>query len=120
MWEFTAEVVAGALQRGGPGVAACDDWYSGAFLLETIPSVLCVLQRHGNDPEEAIVRAVNDTRDNDTTGAIIGAAVGALHGLAQVPARWREGLLGRTRANDDGRTGVILEQARRAWGAARP
>jgi len=38
----------------------------GAFLLETVPSVIYILMRHGNDPEESIVRAVNDTKDNDT------------------------------------------------------
>ena len=47
------------------------------IVMETIPSVLYILARHGNDPEEAIVRAVNDTRDNDTVAAIVGAAVGA-------------------------------------------
>jgi ADP-ribosyl-[dinitrogen reductase] hydrolase len=36
--------------------------------------------RHADDPEEAILRAVSDTKDNDTIGAIVGAAVGALHG----------------------------------------
>jgi ADP-ribosylglycohydrolase len=45
-----------------------------------VPSVLHILAMHGDDAEEAIVRAVNDTRDNDTTAAIVGAAVGALHG----------------------------------------
>ena len=56
-----------------------------------------------NDPEEAILRAVNDTHDNDTIAAIVGAAVGALHGAVRFPLRWRRHLLGRTGANDDGR-----------------
>ena len=38
---------------------ACDDWYSGAYLLETVPSVLYILMRHAHDPEEAIVRAAS-------------------------------------------------------------
>ncbi len=37
--------------------------------------MLYILERHGNDPEEAIVRAVNDTWDNDSIPAIVGAAV---------------------------------------------
>jgi hypothetical protein len=77
--------------------SACDEWYSGAYLLETVPSVLYILMRQGADPEEAIVRAVNDTQDNDTIAAIVGAAVGALQGAAALPARWVEGLPGRTR-----------------------
>jgi ADP-ribosylglycohydrolase len=94
-----------------PTVDACESWYSGAFLLETVPSVLYVLARHAEDPEEAIVRAVNDTRDNDTAAAIVGAAVGALHGRRALPDRWQRNLLGRTREDDDGRVFELIEQA---------
>jgi ADP-ribosyl-[dinitrogen reductase] hydrolase len=81
-----------------------------------VPSVLYTLELHADDPEEAIVRAVNDTLDNDTVGAIVGAAVGALHGAAALPKRWKEGLTGRTGADDDGAMFRILEQAReRFW-----
>jgi ADP-ribosylglycohydrolase len=61
---------------------ACHKWQSGAYLLETVPSVLNIIMLHADNPEEAIVRAVNDTFDNDTLAAIVGAAVGALHGEA--------------------------------------
>ena len=95
---------------------ACDAWQSGAYLLETVPSVLWILTNHAHDPEEAIVRAVNDTHDNDTVGAIVGAAVGALHGAKSLPDRWRMGLLGRTSAGDDGRVFQLIEAAiRREW-----
>ncbi len=40
MWSFTEQVVSKALQANTPAVEACDDWYSGAFLLETVPCVL--------------------------------------------------------------------------------
>ena len=83
-------------------------WYSGAFLLETVPAVLYILMHHADDPEEAIVQAVNHTRDNDTVAAIVGAAVGALHGESALPRRWRNGLLGRTRESDDGQVQRIL------------
>jgi ADP-ribosylglycohydrolase len=95
---------------------ACEAWASGAYLLETVPSVLWILARHAHDPEEAIVRAVNDTHDNDTVAAIVGAAVGALHGRDALPAGWQRGLLGRTDANDDGRVFRLIEEAvRRDW-----
>jgi ADP-ribosylglycohydrolase len=114
-WRFTEQVVRRALEAGLATVEVCDDWYSGAFLLETVPSVLFILERHGNDPEEAIIRAVNDTRDNDTVAAIVGAAVGALHGFDALPERWRRGLLGRTAEADDGRVHELLDSARRRW-----
>jgi ADP-ribosylglycohydrolase len=90
-------------------------WYSGAYLLETVPTVIYILMRHGHDPEEAIVRAVNDTKDNDTVAAIVGAAVGALHGRSGLPARWIDNLLGRTTECDDGRVFVLLQEARQKW-----
>ncbi len=96
--------------------AACDRWYSAAFLLETVPSALLILQRYAHDPEEAIVRAVNDTRDNDTIASIVGAAVGALHGTDALPARWRDGLLGRLSFDDDGALFTLIDEARRTLG----
>ncbi len=115
--DYTLDVVSAALARGASAVDACNGWYSGAFLLETVPSVLFILERFGNEPEEAIVRAVNDTRDNDTVGAIVGAAIGALHGTDRLPKRWREGLLGRTGADDDGRVRELLDRAKLKWWA---
>ena len=68
------------------------------------------------DPEEALVRAVKDTKDNDTIAAIVGAAVGALHGAAALPERWVSGLPGKTRADDEGEVQRILAAARERWG----
>ena len=42
--------------------------------------------------------------DNDTIAAIVGAAVGALHGELALPLEWREGLLGRGIADIDDRS----------------
>lgn len=115
IWRFVEEYLPGAFESDRPTVDACNAWYSGAFLLETVPSVLYILMRHAIDPEEAIVRAVNDTRDSDTTGAIVGAAIGALHGRDALPKRWRDGLVGRTTADDDGRIHELLEDARKLF-----
>ena len=62
------------------------------------------------------IRAVNDTKDNDTVAAIVGAAVGALHGKAALPGRWIENLSGRTTDCDDGRMFELLKAARVRWG----
>lgn len=83
--------------------------------METVPSVLFILCRHADDPNEAIVRAVNDTWDNDSVAAIVGAVVSALHGASRIEKRWRRGLLGRSSADDDGRLFDLLAQARAAW-----
>jgi hypothetical protein len=113
--QFVQQRVPAAYDRGLSTLEGCQSWYSGAYLLETVPSLLYILMRHGDDAEEAIVRAVNDTRDNDTIAAIVGAAVGALHGRAALPERWIEGLTGRTKADDDGRIFELLQLARKRW-----
>jgi ADP-ribosylglycohydrolase len=111
------EFVLGAAARHDWTVRdACEAWSSGAYLLETVPSMLWILARHAHDPEEAIVRAVNDTHDNDTIAALVGAAVGAIHGQHALPVTWRHGLLGRTTADDNGRVFRLIEEAvRRDW-----
>lgn len=112
IWGFVAKVVPEAYTQGLSIRDACDRWYSGAYLLETVPCVLYLLMQHADDPETALVRAVNDTLDNDTVGAIVGAAVGALHGKDGLPERWIRNLLGRTAETDDGRVFDLLAKAR--------
>ena len=102
LWKFVQDVVPGALDAGEDVFTAGNKWFSGAYLLETVPTVLFILAKHSHEPEEAIIRAVNDTKDNDTIGAIVGAAIGALHGENALPERWRKNLLGRTSIDDDG------------------
>lgn len=97
-----------ASARGLSCLDACESFFSGAYLLETVPCVLYILREYLNDPEQAILRAVNDTRDNDTIAAIVGAAVGALHGRSALPSQWVENLNGRTRESDDGRMFELL------------
>jgi ADP-ribosyl-[dinitrogen reductase] hydrolase len=116
LWRMVDTEVRRALEQQLTVRDACDRWYSGAFLLETVPSALYILARHSEEPEEAILRAVDDTKDNDTIAAIVGAAVGALHGRVALPARWVDGLLGRTREDDDGRVFELIAQARTRWG----
>jgi ADP-ribosyl-[dinitrogen reductase] hydrolase len=116
LWGFVEKVVPEAFAKGLSVRDACDRWYSGAFLLETVPSVLYILMRHRNGFEEAVVRAVNDTVDNDTIAAVVGAAAGALHGRRAIPKRWIDRLSGRTTDRDDGRVFQLLEAARRTWG----
>jgi ADP-ribosylglycohydrolase len=116
IWRFVEDRLVNVVYRVDPTVLdACSQWHSGAYLLETVPSVLYILMRHGRDPEEAIVRAVNDTKDNDTIAAIVGAAVGALHGREALPKRWIENLSGRTTDSDDGQVFRLLESAKQKW-----
>ena len=116
MADMVAQYVRPALDRDLDVADAGDIWHSGAYLLETVPTVLYVLSRHGHDPREAILQAVNNTRDNDTCAAIVGAAVGALHGASALPAEWIDRLLGRTTVDDDGQVFRLLAQAGDRYG----
>jgi len=115
LWQYVEERVDDALRRDQGVLEACNSWYSGAYLLETMPSVIYILMRHAQDPVEAILRAVNDTKDNDTIAAIVGAAVGALHGRQALRAHWLDRLSGRTGEHDDGRIFQLIEDARRTF-----
>jgi ADP-ribosyl-[dinitrogen reductase] hydrolase len=120
MWRFVDQEVRQALKQNWSTLEACERWHSGAYLLETMPCVLYILARYGDHPEEAIVRAVNDTKDNDTVAAIVGAATGALHGRAGLPARWIESLSGRTTADDDWHIFELIESAKQTFWHADP
>ena len=111
--EWIDELVTEAVEQERTVLDACERWYSGAYLLETVPSALHILMRYAGDPEEAIVRAVNDTWDNDTVAAIVGVAVGALYGTNALPARWRDSLLGRLGESDYGALFPLLDDTRK-------
>ncbi|MFU8772234.1 MAG: ADP-ribosylglycohydrolase family protein [Anaerolineales bacterium] len=120
LWRFVEREVSQAIKQNWSTLEACERWYSGAYLLETVPGVLYILARYGDNPEEAIVRAVNDTKDNDTASSIVGAAVGALHGRAGLPERWVVNLLGRTTADDDWHIFELIESAKQTFWRADP
>ena len=115
LWKYSVDRCEAALSEKLTALEACETWGSGAYLMETMPSVLYILARHGHDPEAAIVRAVNDTKDNDTVAAIVGAAVGALHGLAGLPDRWVRGLSGLIRQNDQENVFRLLLHAKQVF-----
>ncbi|MGW8250244.1 MAG: ADP-ribosylglycohydrolase family protein [Anaerolineales bacterium] len=120
LWQFVDQEVSLAMRENWSVLEACERWHSGAYLLETMPCLLYILARYGDDPEEAITRAVNDTRDNDTIAAIVGAGVGALHGRAGLPTRWISGLLGRTAANDDWHIFELIESSKQTFWRSDP
>ncbi|MEA1876978.1 MAG: ADP-ribosylglycohydrolase family protein [Bacteroidota bacterium] len=116
VWRFVQEKVPEAFDKGMSALEACNLWYSGAYLLETVPSVILILMKHGDNLEEALIRAINDTKDNDTIGAIVGATVGALHGKGAIPEMWIKNHSGRTSFSDDGRIFELLSEAKSLWG----
>jgi len=106
---FLDKAVRDAFNENLSVLEACAKWQSGPYLMETVPCVIYILMKHGDNFENAIVRAVNDTNDNDTIAAIVGSVMGALHGKSAIPERWIKNLSGRTGVSDDGRIFEIIK-----------
>lgn len=85
---------------------------SGAYLLETVPVFLYILLKNLDKPKNAILDAVNYTKDNDTIAAIVGAAVGAMYGRNAFKDSWVTQLSGRIRENDDGTIFKLIEETK--------
>ncbi|MFT5204622.1 MAG: ADP-ribosylglycohydrolase [Candidatus Aldehydirespiratoraceae bacterium] len=66
--------------------------YNGAFVLESLPAAIWAFLANADDPEEAIVVAVNGGYDADTVAAMTGAMAGAYHGETGLPDRWLDDL----------------------------
>ena len=115
LWKYAEQACKDALAKEFSVKQACQSWGSGASLFQTVPSVLYILTKHADDPEEAIIRAVNDTKDNDTIASIVGAAVGALHGLAGIPERWVRNLVGRVRKGGTGQVFRLIIHAKQIF-----
>jgi len=61
---------------------------TGLHASEAVPAVFGILACCGNDPEEAILAAVNIGNDTDTVATMVGSIVGALHGIESLPSNY--------------------------------
>ncbi|PUB10555.1 ADP-ribosylglycohydrolase family protein [Yoonia sediminilitoris] len=108
--EFLNLTVPEGIKKGMTTLDFGDLTYSGAFLLETLPVTIFLIGQNLEDPDRAILDAVNHTRDNDTIASLVASAMGALHGISAFRDEWKTGLLGRTSADDDGHVQALIEQ----------
>ena len=92
--EFIDGPVRDAFSKGIPLRDACslDGFGSRADCVQTVPACLYVLMCHADSIASAIIAAVNDTKDNDTVAAIVGAILGALHGKQSIRRKWIDGI----------------------------
>jgi len=61
---------------------------TGLHASEAVPAVFGILACCGNDPEKAILAAVNIGNDTDTVATMVGSIVGALHGIEALPGNY--------------------------------
>ena len=100
---LSLNTVAELLDAGADGEAVVDRFGCGVRSADSWPPALWAALRFIDDPEEAIVQAVNLGGDTDTVGAMTGALVGALHGDSWFPLRWFDQL----ENGPDGRDEII-------------
>ena len=71
--EYLQMVIPDARRRGLTLAEARQEWGSGSYLLESVPSLLYLLECHGHQPQVALRQATSNR-------PLAGAALGALHG----------------------------------------
>jgi len=62
------------------------------YIDQSFPAVLYLAARYAGDFEGALVANTNVGGDNCHRGAVLGAILGAAHGMGAIPPRWLAGL----------------------------
>jgi len=62
------------------------------YVEDAVPAVIYLALKYHHDPEKALVVNTNLGGDNAGRGAVLGALLGAAHGIKKFPARWISGL----------------------------
>lgn len=74
------------------GRAPFDDWYNGAYVLESLPCALWCFLATPEDFEATLYAAVDAGHDADTVAAMAGTVAGAYHGYSRLPRRLADDL----------------------------
>lgn len=74
--DFVRQAVEQARAEKQPAEQALESWGHGAYLMEVVPGLLYLLECHGHEP----ARALELAPPGGWMGALVGAALGALHG----------------------------------------
>lgn len=78
--EYLRLVIPDARRRGLSFEEAWQEWGSSHYLLESVPTVLYALEQAGHMPRQCLQLVVSGPSANQALGAMVGAALGALHG----------------------------------------
>lgn len=63
------------------------------YLQDSVPAALYLALKYTDDPSEALIANTMCGGDNAGRGSVIGALLGAVHGMSSWPAQWIQGLL---------------------------
>lgn len=79
-------------QTGLPALKNPEDIGDGRSTLSVLGRAFAAISGYENDPEKAILRAVNQSGRGALTGALAGALIGARTGIPGLPEKWVEQL----------------------------
>ena len=63
------------------------------YVEDSVPAVIYLCLKYHDDPERALIANTNLGGDNAGRGAVLGALLGAAHGIEGFPKRWVENLV---------------------------
>jgi hypothetical protein len=63
------------------------------YVEDSVPAVIYLALKYHHDPEKALIVNTNLGGDNAGRGSVLGALLGAAHGVEKFPDRWTRGLL---------------------------
>jgi ADP-ribosyl-[dinitrogen reductase] hydrolase len=63
------------------------------YVEDSVPAVVYLALKYHDDPEQALIANTNLGGDNAARGAVLGALLGAAHGVEKFPNRWIDGLI---------------------------
>ena len=63
------------------------------YVEDSVPAVLYLALKYHDDPQNALIANTNLGGDNAARGAVLGALLGAYHGVQGFPQRWIDGLV---------------------------
>ncbi|CAB1076763.1 hypothetical protein D1AOALGA4SA_4560 [Olavius algarvensis Delta 1 endosymbiont] len=63
------------------------------YVEDSVPAVVYLALKYHDDPESALIVNTNLGGDNAARGAVLGALLGAAHGVEKFPDRWIDGLV---------------------------
>jgi ADP-ribosyl-[dinitrogen reductase] hydrolase len=66
---------------------------SACYVEDSVPAVIYLALKYHHDPEKALIANTNLGGDNAARGSVLGALLGAFHGLDRFPRRWIDGLV---------------------------
>ena len=66
---------------------------SACYVEDAVPAVIYLVLKYHHDPEKALIINTNLGGDNAGRGSVLGAFLGAAHGVDKFPDRWLRGLL---------------------------